>query len=1325
MPHNDKTTEQGLNGVFSKSNPEMIKLLVETSSVAIAVVDAQGQVVFANKPGEELLGLQPSSKPGITYNHPVWRITDFNGGPFPDEKLPFSIVKKTLKPALGIRHAIHWPDGRRKLISINASPIFSVDGEFDGMLAYLEDLTAKYEAEQNYQMLFSQMIGGFAQHEIICDDTGTPVDYRFLQVNPAFERITGLQASDIIGKTAREVLPELENHWIEVYGKVALTGEPSFFESRAKELDKYFQVTAFQPAPEQFACIFTDITERKRSEKALKQSEEKFRALFASNPNGIALVETSSQRFLKANKSFLDMLGYGEEELCRLTVRDLTHPDDWEREIDQTQKHLGTKGSVFGITKRYLRKDGEIIWVRVTGDAIKLGETEPLLDIANVEDVTESLLAEEELRKQRQRLSGIIEGANVGTWEWNVQTGETLFNDRWAEIIGYSLEELAPISIKTWKRNTHPDDLKISNEKLQKHLDGEIEHYECECRMRHKEGHWVWGLDRGKVLSRTDDGKPLWVFGTRLDITDLKLAEGRLRASEERYRDIAKAQTGIIWEIDENFIVRHFSGRVGQILGYEPEEIIGRHPLFLVSPEDRERFESVLLEFPRKREPVKDFEYWCQAKNGRRVRFSTIGVSFFSSDGRFKGVRGTHLDITEAYLASLRRDVLLKIHTMIHDNDETISEVLCQACAEQTDSPFGLFGMVEPDESAMVAHVWSPLAMTEYLIPDKPIRLQVESAGPWAGPIRRREPVIINDYSSAFGKGGLPDGHMPIARYLGVPVVEGDKVIAVAGVANKRTEYDDGDIENLTRITRNVVDFLSKRYKDKSLHESEKRYRLTFDAIPDSITITRVKDGKYKYVNDGYTNLTGYSREEVIGKTPRDIDLYVNQADRRRMMKELKKAGVLQNFEVQFRKKDGTVWDSYFSARPIELDGENCLIALAKDVTELKKAEEEKRSLETQLRQAQKMEAIGTLAGGIAHDFNNILTAIIGYTELTMEDIPEGIPARPNLERIHMSALRARDLVKQILSFSRKSEYEKRPLRVESILKETLQLLRATVSTTIDIRQDIASDTGLVEADPTQIHQLILNLCTNAADAMKETGGTLMVGLEDVQVGQDKADGNIELDSGHYLKVTVQDTGPGIPAEILDRIFEPFFTTKEVGTGTGMGLSVVHGIVQGLGGAITVESAPGKGALFTIYLPVAETEGVRLEAKAKSDLIKGTGRVLFVDDEAALADLGEVMLARLGYTPTVKTSSLEALETFKSDPGGFDLIISDMAMPRMSGATLAGEILAIRPDIPIILCTGYSDQINGEKATKLGISRLLDKPLSIADLSRAIREAMG
>src|SRR5262249_14632886 len=375
----------------------------------------------------------------------------------------------------------------------------------------------------------------------------------------------------------------------------------------------------------------------------------------------------------------------------------------------------------------------------------------------------------------------------------------------------------------------------------------------------------------------------------------------------------------------------------------------------------------------------------------------------------------------------------------------------------------------------------------------------------------------------------------------------------------------------------------------------------------------------------------------------------------------------------------------------------------------------ERKRLEAQLRQAQKMEAIGTLAGGIAHDFNNILTAILGYTELALDDIRHEGHAWRYLHEVHKAGLRAKTLVQQILTFSRRTEQLRIPVQLPVLLEEALALLRASLPSTIEIHQAITQDVGPVLADPTQLHQVLLNLCANAAHAMRETGGRLEVRLEAVDVDEQVTAQQPELQPGPYVCITVTDTGHGMTPEIMERIFEPFFTTKGPGEGTGMGLALVHGIITNHGGTVLVASIVGQGTTFTVYLPCSADLGqaqAALEGSLLTDIPTGAERVLLVDDEVALVHLGEAILRRLGYEVVACTSSTEALEVFRVAPQRFDLVITDQTMPHMTGERLAQALRHLRPDIPIILCTGFSHAMHAERAPELRIDAFLMKPFA-------------
>jgi PAS domain S-box-containing protein len=394
------------------------------------------------------------------------------------------------------------------------------------------------------------------------------------------------------------------------------------------------------------------------------------------------------------------------------------------------------------------------------------------------------------------------------------------------------------------------------------------------------------------------------------------------------------------------------------------------------------------------------------------------------------------------------------------------------------------------------------------------------------------------------------------------------------------------------------------------------------------------------------------------------------------------------------------------------------------DITERNRMEREKEELQLQLIKTQKMEAIGVLAGGIAHDFNNILLPILGYTELLIESCGEDSSTREILNQILLAATRARSLVKQILTFSRQENTDIKPMDVGQVLGEVVKLIRSSLPSTIDVRQYISNKCGLVMADPSQIHQITMNLVTNAFHAMEENGGQLFIKLTDTDLRQGPGS-DAMISPGRYVCLMVSDTGKGMEQHVMSRIFDPYFTTKKKGKGTGLGLSVVHGIVKSYGGDIEVESTPGEGTVFRVYLPVIQRmEQGQGETDSRRDYARGTERILLVDDESQIIQMESQRLEYLGYHVTSRTNSLEALELFKENPDRFDLVITDMTMPKMTGGQLSQNLLAIRPDLPIILCTGFSEQINAEKAKALGVRGFIQKPILLNEISSLIREVL-
>ena len=525
-----------------------------------------------------------------------------------------------------------------------------------------------------------------------------------------------------------------------------------------------------------------------------------------------------------------------------------------------------------------------------------------------------------------------------------------------------------------------------------------------------------------------------------------------------------------------------------------------------------------------------------------------------------------------------------------------------------------------------------------------------------------------------------------------------------------------------------VEDITERKRAEEALRQSEEKYR---DIVENSVEgiLRSTPDGGILSVNPALARMFGFASPEQMAQEVHDIGahLYHHPKEWLRLLARLRNESQVFGYEAEMRRRNGdTFWISVNTRCVRTKNGEVVFYdAFVTDITERKQMEKEKEKLETQLRQAQKMEAIGTLAGGIAHDFNNILAIIMTNAELTELKLSEDSPARKNIDGILKVTHRARDLVKQILTFSRVSEQTPKPLHIIPLIKQAMELFRATLPTSIEIRQEIelAGGEDLILADATQIHQLLMNQVTNAAHAMREQGGVLRVTLSGVDFGP--GDGGMleKLHPGKYLKVTVEDTGHGMDQVTMDRIFDPYFTTKSPGEGTGLGLSVVHGIVKSHGGAIQVNSEPGKGSAFHVYLPKLD-RGDTAEAKEPTPVPTGCERILLVDDEEEVVNAGKQMLEHLGYKVSATTNSPDALELFRQQPQHFDLVITDYTMPRMTGVDLAREMMKIRPDVPIILVTGFNERITENQARDMGIRAFVMKASTIRDFAEIVRRVL-
>ena len=892
------------------------------------------------------------------------------------------------------------------------------------------------------------------------------------------------------------------------------------------------------------------------------------------------------------------------------------------------------------------------------------------------------------LGMSEERFSLAFENANDGACLVDNDGRLVKVNKRMCDIFGYGREELEGMTVNDL---AHPEDLAKSPEFMQQSLKGEIQSAVFEKRYFHKDGHVIYGRVSTSAIRDPKDGVLCFISHVQ-DITERKQAEEALRASEARFRGLAELLPQVVYETDTEGVLTYVNRRAYEIYGYTEEDLgKGLNVLQTMVPEDRARaasnFRSVLTGDPSNI----GNEYRSLRKDD-----TSFPVIIYSSpiirEGTIVGMRGILIDITarkqaEEALRRSEQEVRLTLDATtegiwkwnLQDNKIFFSTRYCKMLG------------YEPDELPMSMETWKSLIHPDDLAPAQAVAEEY---------LKSNSSIYENSFRLRTKSGEYrwihSTGRVVERDARGQPI----------------------------RIIGQHTDITERKHSEDELKRSQERFRVLIENAPDAIFV-RIGD-RFSYVNPAMLKLLGVSSvDRLIGQRVLD---WIHPDGRAMSAERMKQLDVLSKplpLKIQkYLRMDGTLVDVEALPVPLVYEGRKGALVFMRDITERKRAEDEQARMHALLQQAQKMEAIGTLAGGIAHDFNNILSVILGNTEMVMPDIPDSSPARYSLGQIVKAGYRAKDLVGQILAFSRQTESERKPIKVGSIAKEVMRFLRASLPTTIEIRTKIEVEQDTVLGDPTQIHQVLMNLCTNAHHAMLENGGVLEVSLSHMNVGSETAAKHPGLQSGKYLKLCVSDTGCGMSPEVMKRIFDPYFTTKGKGVGTGLGLAVVHGIVKDLCGEIHVESEPGEGSRFEIFLPTAD-EKVIPEIRTHSSLPRGDERILFVDDEEGVVDLAKRMLQHLGYEVEVRTSSLDALAEFRARPDNFDLVISDMTMPNMTGDRLAGELMAIRSDIPIIICTGYSERISVQRAREIGIRAFVMKPIVMRQMAETIRKALG
>ena len=1026
-----------------------------------------------------------------------------------------------------------------------------------------------------------------------------------------------------------------------------------------------------------FYAFLQEITnrDRRQSEECLRESEQRYRDL-VENINDVIYATDEKGVMTYISPAVESALGYRPSEMIGQSYAEFIHDEDLPRIMEQFQRAI--LGHVELIEYRVLTKSGEIRWILSSSRRVLVGGSVTGLR-GVLTDISERKKVEEALRQSEAFNTGIIKSSYdcikvldlEGRLEFMSQGGQKLLE----------IDDITPYLNKSWVDFWKGADQVAALHAISKAKNGYRASFQGFCPTVSGRPKW-WDV----VITPIEgtDGSVERLLSISRDITDRKRAEKAQRESEERFQQIAANAEEWIWEVDAQGLYTYSSPLLEKVLGYKPEEAVGKKHFYdLFHPEEREQIKKAALEVFARKEPFREFVNPNAHKNGDIVWLSTSGVPILDKEGNLIGYRGADTNITGRKHAEEEL-------TKSEEKYRTLFESAADAIV-LVDTQGNLLDVNHRSEQETGYSRGEILGTNVFTSGIMTKSSSAEALLHFTRLLRGQEQTMFEIIGATKAGDVIP------YEITAVPLKKDGLPVAVQA------------------ILRNISE---RKQAEETLRMEKEKFEILVEESPLAVSLIG-EDGQYKYVNPKFFEMFGYTLEDVSHGRAWFDKAYPDREYREEVISAW--IGDIENSHVgqarartfTVRCKDGS--EKFIHFRPVTMENGDQLV-IYEDITQT-------RRLERQLRQAQKMEAIGTLAGGIAHDFNNILSAILGYTELARNSLIDGTKAKADFEEVLKAGHRAKDLVKQILTFSRQAAGEPVPLQMSLVIKEVLKLLRSSLPTTIEMRQDITAS-GKVLADPTQIHQVVMNLCTNAYHAMGEEGGVLEIKLSEVVLDPEFAAQLPDLSPGPYMLLTVGDTGHGIDKAIMTRIFEPYFTTKEMDRGTGLGLSMVHGIVTSYGGAITVDSEPGEGTTFHVYLPMIEHVEEMDAVEAEKPLPTGHERILLVDDDPVVADIGKKMLERLGYEVACRTSSADALGLFGKKPDYFDLVICDMVMPQMAGDKLARELMRIQPGIPIIVCTGFSERISAEKAAAMGIRGFLMKPVLMKEMAETVRNIL-
>ncbi len=941
------------------------------------------------------------------------------------------------------------------------------------------------------------------------------------------------------------------------------------------------------------------------------------------------------------------------------------------------------------------------------------------------------------LRRRDEALILALDATLTSIWDYDLTNGFVTLDANWSRMCG-GPAELTVTRIEDLIAKLHPEDRHRAWRATLHCVSGRAAEYSQEYRVLDEQGQWMWVHSRGRAANRDANGRATRMIGTNIDITQRKATELAASRQLEFLNALNQTTVALLQRRAKAEILEALAGRAAQLLDVtqvevaliEGEELVTHAyggAILTKGGTRAGRHEAVLSWQAIDTREAVFVEDYARVTAGsaiyREARFKAVAIHPILLGPRCLGVLGCLREKASQAFSEEEREkgrLLAQLAALVIHNAE-IYEDAVRVAAERT---------AALTEHERLFHNFIEKINQGFYTSDR--RSVFIYCNPAISHVAGWSEAELRG-TSAFRLVAPEDRARVIAHYR-----ELAESTATDAVVECRIENKNGRriwVEQSTVVLRDregrvleyrnfLRDITERKAAEVTLRESEALFKGIFDASPIPIILMSSAGGVIRESNRAAMAVFGYTREEVIGRTTEELGIWADREERQHLIGRLQREGRVHGHETQMRGKHARRLQVIYNASVVVLSGEPYLLNFVIDITAQKEAEAALRQSEAKLRQAQKLESLGTLAGGIAHDFNNILTGILGFAHLCQTDLAADHPAAHWIDGILKSGERAKGLVQQILTFSRKTESMRGPVRLQLVTQESVALLRSTLPAMVRLECEIDPACPPVMADPTEIHQVILNLCTNAWHALPETGGCMEVRLLPCEVDARFALEHEPLKPGPHVRLSVRDNGKGMSAATIERIFEPFFTTKEAGKGTGLGLAVVHSIVQGHDGAIHLQSTPGKGTAFDLYFPALPHPAVAEEpAAAPAAPPRGRGQsVLIVDDEPMSGTVISRLAEKFGYRTTYCSDPLQAIALFYAND--FDLLVTDLAMPGLPGDELARQVIARKPGMPVLLLSGFIEPAKLEQLRQIGVREILNKPPSAEDLISALHRCL-